>query len=379
MKHRKGERKHDVNAADAARPSARKGKRHPKAWLRSIQSMPFGQKLLGIAAILLVLFMWQYDFVLTQVKAIGTGIGNISKTEMEFEDSSFDTVYRRTYGLRDRDKIYREDVEGQLVLRLIGNESDAALSLVDLQSFTSLSDLYLNRLELEVDQDLSQLAPGLTITSLSIRQMGLDNLHGIEELPLEQLTIVNAGITALPPFIGELDTLQLLELSNNRLTQVASLFELPELESLNLSHNRITALELDSVRSEQPLVSLNLAENPLRTVSGADVLDGLEQLNLAGTRLEDLDFLPEIPSIRILDLSGTRNDLDPLADMPELAALRLDRVRQVDIDLGTIETLHSIYVSDHFDRTQLDFMVGNFYQADPQSRAYFIREKYGIR
>jgi hypothetical protein len=58
------------------------------------------------------------------------------------------------------------------------------------------------------------------------------------------LSLAGLGLKTLPPCIAELDTLEVLDLSNNRLTHVpAWLAALPRLRKLNLAHNRIKSLE----------------------------------------------------------------------------------------------------------------------------------------
>jgi len=170
-------------------------------------------------------------------------------------------------------------------------------------------------------------------------------------------------LTALPPEIGALTSLQSLDLSGNHLTALPpEIGALSSLQSLKLSHNQLTALspEIGALTSLQ---SLDLSGNQLTALPPEiGQLARLQSLYLRNNRLTALP--PEIgalSSLQSLDLSGNQLTALPpeIGGLTSLQSLDLshNQLTALPPEIGGLTSLQSLDLS-HNQLTALPPEIG---------------------
>jgi len=123
---------------------------------------------------------------------------------------------------------------------------------------------------------------------------------------LEQLYLVDNGISSLPPALGDLAALQYLNLDRNQLTALpAEMGKLGELRWLRLNENKLAELPADLAKLVK-LQRIYLRQNNFELVP--ECLKGLplmEDISLSGNRIKEIPaWMTEIPKLRRLDFDG---------------------------------------------------------------------------
>ena len=131
-------------------------------------------------------------------------------------------------------------------------------------------------------------------------------ISSLRELRLSQ----NKLNGPLPPSIGEMQSLELLDIHGNALTELpSSLGKLSVLKHLNVSDNRITSLPFEAI-FDLHLVELNVSRNKLSETLipvNVSLVPYLQKLNLCSNSLIALaDSKVDFPSLRFLDISHNR-------------------------------------------------------------------------
>ena len=120
--------------------------------------------------------------------------------------------------------------------------------------------------------------------------------------PIRRLVIQNTKLSGIPGVVCRLETLEELNLSQNRLESISPFdcfTHLVQLRSLRLSGNRLTHLYEGSLNGLQQLQVLSLERNRLefihpRLFSNSSDLINLRDLNMANNRLTSLEPWPLI-------------------------------------------------------------------------------------
>ncbi len=159
----------------------------------------------------------------------------------------------------------------------------------------------------------------------------------IEKAAAEEWTELDLSgqyLTDLPPEIGQLHTLERLDLGHNQKTGrynhltylPATIGQLTNLRSLNLRNNKLSTLP-DGLAQLRNLYSLNLSSNELTFLpEGLAQLKKLQSLNLSSNKLTSLsDELVELANLHSLDLSALRLNTWPvwLGKLTKLQSLDL--------------------------------------------------------
>uniref|UniRef100_A0A9R1SHX4 Vasorin b n=3 Tax=Cyprinus carpio TaxID=7962 RepID=A0A9R1SHX4_CYPCA len=153
----------------------------------------------------------------------------------------------------------------------------------------------------------------------------------------------------------ELESLEMLDLSQNKLTELPdSVFEpLSSLHNLDLSANQIVHISKDSFAGLEHLERLYLYSNLIESIHPA-AFDGLQQLlelKLQGNKLTIMPAL-KLPHLLLLDLrfnsipSPRSNDLQT----PRLESLKLGGLGLSSLDeelLGSFKNLHELDISNN--------------------------------
>ena len=171
---------------------------------------------------------------------------------------------------------------------------------------------------------------------------------------LQILEICFNGLTALPAEIGQLSNLQTLNLWGNQLASLpAEIGKLGNLRILNLWDNELTALPLEIGQLHNlQILTLGLSTlgcgNPLATLPPEiGQLGALQELYLYFNCLTDLpEGIGQLANLRTLDLSDNRLTTLPLTigHLANLRALNLseNRLSTLPLTIGQIDNLQEL-------------------------------------
>jgi len=169
-------------------------------------------------------------------------------------------------------------------------------------------------------------------------------------LSCERNTPDSQKLTSIPLEVFELDQLEALDLSYNRISTVPEAIEkLRKLLRLDLSENCLTDLP-DSICRLENLVSLNLKHNRLTTLSESITwLKSLRSLDLSQNLLTSIPYvIGRLKDLGILNLSNNQ-----LADLPEniggaqnltVLNLRGNCLSQLPETIGQLQNLTELYL-----------------------------------
>ena len=150
-----------------------------------------------------------------------------------------------------------------------------------------------------------------------------DVVSGIQSLT--ELRLANNDLVgSLPPSVGNLCKLEVLDLHGNSLTELrGSLQGLSSLRVMNVAENRLAVFPFDEV-CDLPLTEINAQKNSLTGYlipASVDCLTALQTLNVTGNNLERLSegVNLSLPSLRQLFAAGNR--IDSLPDVSSWQAL----------------------------------------------------------
>ncbi len=181
-------------------------------------------------------------------------------------------------------------------------------------------------------QQIAALSSLTHLHTLDVSNNRLDNLNGFRSDSLTNLIAVENKITDITPIL-DLESLIEADFSDNLIEQIPNLSQAKKLTKLSLAGNRISAL---SFAKDSNLLSLN--------ISYCQILD--------------LSPLSECRTLEELYLYGYRDmDLSPLHDLPNFC---------------------SLFLSQSFDRSQVEFLIGEFKQADRYTKVYLVAQDRGL-
>ena len=214
---------------------------------------------------------------------------------------------------------------------------------------------------------------------IDLKGRGLTGLPAtIGGLHCKELILCENDLTVLPPEIGKLDTVEILDANNNRLNSLPEeIGDLKTLTQLYLAHNKLFFMPLtpklgqlcnlqllvlsDNKLDELPrelsqcsaLTSLDLSENALKTLPPEfGRLENMTTLNLANNQLRQLPS--EVGNMRSLsELLLTHNLLmqvpPEIANMRSLKTLRLgfNKLSEVPPTISQLSTLEDLELRDN--------------------------------
>lgn len=180
--------------------------------------------------------------------------------------------------------------------------------------------------------DVVQLYTADELASLrivSIRDAKLADTAGIGAFAnVERLAVANHAITSVQE-LEALGKLEDLDLSDNRLTSVTGIADLP-LKQLDLSNNPIVSLT--EIEAPKTLQTLRINGAKIGSLAGLPRFTELRSLELSGNSLESLAFDGTAPSIRSLNVrQGPMKTTAGLEAFPNLEVLSIgDEIRLVE-------------------------------------------------
>ena len=198
-----------------------------------------------------------------------------------------------------------------------------------------------------VDSGVKDLAPlqGLKLEILQISRLPIADLSPLEGMPLEFLEAAVTNVKDLSPLEGM--PLKFLDLKHTRVEDLSPLKGMP-LRELYLEETRMT--DLSPLRG-MPLQKLYLSKTPVRDLSPLARMN-LQELNLVDTKVESIEGLKtaglgtlwlnetEVKSLAplrgkrmvSLDVTDTPiSDLSPLKDVPSLKRLNIIGTKVADL------------------------------------------------
>ena len=175
----------------------------------------------------------------------------------------------------------------------------------------------------------TQLPAQLPAQSMPAQSMPAAGFAGGEKI--EVLHLPSRGLVDLWPLAAMAD-LEVLNLADNALGDVAALGNLQHLRVLDLSGNAVS--DLWPLAAMADLEVLNLADNAVSDLGPLSGLTALRRLDLSGNRVADLRPLSGLRRLEVLLLDGNEvSDLAPLWGLQALAHLDLKNNRVGDAAL----------------------------------------------
>lgn len=217
------------------------------------------------------------------------------------------------------------------------------------------------------------------VKDLNVR--GNPYIESLEDLKwftsLESLTVTDCRVTEASA-VFTIKSLKILDLSDNCIETVKGIENLKMLEKLNLSGNAIQ--DVSEVSSLSLLKEADLSQNMIYQAPDVSEIPELAELDLAENHIDSLSFMKGNKCIVSLDISSNViSDLTDLSGCNNLEKLYLYRYSSMDLSpLKQLEKFNSIYLSQDFDRSKIDFMINNFANGDQYTRIYLVSKARGL-
>jgi Leucine-rich repeat (LRR) protein len=131
----------------------------------------------------------------------------------------------------------------------------------------------------------------------------------------------------------------------------------PSLEDLNIAGNSVT--ELDALTLYPNLKRLDLSSNSVSDISILNSLKNLEYLNLSGTMVNSLDSIKGLSMLKELDISGTNIvNADALRSLSNIEVLTANNCQITDFSvLKNLKKLRILQLSNNY-YSDISFMTG---------------------
>jgi Leucine-rich repeat (LRR) protein len=157
------------------------------------------------------------------------------------------------------------------------------------------------------------------LESLDLSASRIDDLAFIRNFPnLKELDLAENGIWDLAP-LQALTSLTSLSLAKNNVSDVTPLKDLPDLQVLDLSDNLLE--DASALNSLTSLTKLDLSTNDLYSIDGLNNLVNLESADLSYNLISSISALENSPIKELNILNTDINDLNAIANFPELETL----------------------------------------------------------
>ena len=312
---------------------------------------------------------------------------------VEFADKEFKKAIQKEL---KKENIYQQDLDSITVLKIDGNKNiENAGDITTCRNVTELEITNCSITDLSFVGELEHIQSinlkGNNIVSLdglqkatTLKEVILDNnyISDLEVLgqmeQLESLSLANNNISVLPDNLCNMDNLLYLNLSGNRLVDIAGLNGLINLIKLDISANKLS--KRIYMNNMPKLQNLNLSNNAFVEMDTLGELPQLEELDISDNYLSDLAFLEQYPRLKEIDLSYNEfGSLDGILKCNELEYLNIQGTKITDVTyLQELEYFNSIYVDDNFDREQLIFMADSFRNCDNKTKEFLLKYRYNL-
>lgn len=152
---------------------------------------------------------------------------------------------------------------------------------------------------------------------------------------LETLELSKNSLSTFPPSIGNLVKLTKLKLDENQIEVIPAFFgAFRMLKDLSMNKNKIHSVDGDALAPLSSLTMLDLSQNRLTALASTPKSESLDSLLLSFNQLETLENLDRCPNLTVLDLHN--NKLKALPDstcsLYHLKTLAVSNNELADVD-----------------------------------------------
>ncbi len=207
-------------------------------------------------------------------------------------------------------------LEDQLHLK---NLSVAKNEIQDLQPLRRLKNLTQLNVNFNPLSDISPVANLRLLEEFFATETQVTDLKPLAELQrLTVLSLSNNGIVDINA-LARLTKLKALYLSNNQISDATAVSKMP-LEYLHLTGNQLRYLDISG--STETMILLDIAKNHLTDVVGLDRLTRVDAITISENEFSDLRSFSGLKTLRWLDVSKNKiTDLSPLRELKDLEHL----------------------------------------------------------
>ncbi|MEG2893304.1 MAG: leucine-rich repeat domain-containing protein, partial [Clostridium sp.] len=262
--------------------------------------------------------------------------------EVKFEDKGLELrVRRELYNYKD--KIYAIDCES--VEELYNYDGSKPIESIEgLQYFKNLKNLNLGHQNIK---DLSPLKGLNKIERLNIsynrKNTNYNSISGLKSLKI--LDIEYCNIDDLK-FLYGLDKLEEINININPVSNVEVLNQLENLKIINAGNCNIKRIKIDRLRN---LEELNLSGNEVSDLNQLQQLQKIKKLNLSRNPIEKIEMLKNLKTLNSLYIDECKiKDISPVKGLDQLEYLYLSKNMIDDISsIGNLKKLKYLYMNNN--------------------------------
>lgn len=217
------------------------------------------------------------------------------------------------------------DIDNDKINDLPSNENLKSLLLSNnhISSLDFLSKFKLQALDISYTDitDLSELEDNEYAESiLSLNVSGINNIQGIERLPLLNALILDNCNSVDFTVISNLNNLMTLSLNNSNITTIEDLSDLSKLYNLSLDNN--PNIDLSSIKDINSLESISLQNCEITDI--LDILSNtsLTSIYLNNNNIENINLLSEIED-RYIYIDFSNNKIKSIPNLGNSISIRL--------------------------------------------------------
>lgn len=320
-------------------------------------------------------------------------VGIDQNIEIVFEDKEFEEEVKQYL---HKDSLKKSDLLDVKTLEISNNNK--IINIEDVKKFPNLTQLSiyncqvkdispiedlenLQLLDISYNNiyDISCIANCCCLKEVNLTKNHITDILPLCELPgLRELYIASNNIGEVPDEFQKLSKLIILDISANGLCDVSGVNRVPSLIELKLSSNKIiTTPDFYNLKNLQ---ILDLSGNALYDYNPTSIMESVIELNLSSNALDNLEFIDKFPSLEKLNVA--MNPYNSLLGIEKCKTLESLDIRYTNITdvmmLQSLPNFNTIYVNDNFDHGKLDFMIGNFRNADKVTKDYLLEKQYDL-
>lgn len=346
----------------------------------------------------ILIIIWSVLITALLVAGVMVGVSFRHNTAKEGEYIVFNNKYieKELQQILKKDKITQEDLDSLRTIDIEDNQEITEIAdlakckkliqltiknckLNDISAIEGLNELQVLDLSGNEIKDITALSKCYSLTELTLTNNQISDIspiYGLEKI--QKLVIQQNNIGNIQEGIEKMKSLTFLDLSKNRLVNINQLGKIEQLNFLYASSNMLS--ETPDLGGLTNLILLDLGNNAFSKLGYLGNLEQLEELDIYSNHLEDFDVLRSCPNIKRLNISYNEySGLNGIEQCPDLELLSMKGTMITDISvLENLHNFNTIYLDNDFDRSQIDFMIGNFKNGDEKTKQYLLDKQYNL-